>query len=115
MAAANPQPHITLNPFRGKFDENWPDAESPLGSLINLGNIPTANQPQFLQLYLLDQVLQFFRTSPQTTRDNFDAVIIALRNHYCNPNLRELHKLYLHILNFTTKQVAQKISSFNCK
>ena len=86
MAAANPQPLITLNPFRGKADDKWPDFESLLKSLINVGNIPNANRPQFLQLHLLDQALQFFRTLPQATRDDFDAAITALRNHCCNPN-----------------------------
>ena len=100
MAAANPQPHITLSPFSGKADENWPDFESLVKSLINVGTIPNANRPQFLQLHLLDQALQFFRTLPQATRDDFDAAITALRNHYCNPNLRELHILQLHNLEF---------------
>ena len=101
--AANPQPHITLNPFRGKTDENWPDFESLLRSLINVGNIPNANRPQFLQLHLLDQSLQFFRTLPQATKDDFDTAITALRNHYCNPNLRELNKLQLHNLKIDRK------------
>ena len=95
MAAAIPQPHITLNPFRGKADENWPNFESLVRRLINVGNFAAANQPQFLQLHLPDQALQFFRTLPQATRDNFDLSITALRNHYCNPNLRELHELQL--------------------
>ena len=103
MAAANPQPHITLNPFRGKSDENWPDFETLLRSLINVGNIAAGNQPQFLQLHLLDQALQFFRTLPQATRDNFELSITALRNYYCNPNLRELHKLQLQNLMFDHK------------
>ena len=103
MAAANPQPHITLPPFRGKADENWPDFESLLRNLMNVGNIPNANRPQCLQLHLLDQARQFFRTLPQATRDDFDAAITALRNHYCNPNLRELHKLQLHNLKFDHK------------
>ena len=102
MAQANPQPRITLNPFRGKTDENWPDFES-LRSLINVGNIPNANRAQFLQLHLLDQAFQFFRTLPQATIDDFDAAITALRNHYCNPNLRELHKLQLQNLKFDHK------------
>ena len=103
MAAANPQPHINLNPFRGRADENWPDFESFLRSQIKVGNIAAANQPQFLQLHLLDQALQFFRTLPQATRDNFELPITALRNHYCNPNLRELHKLQLQNLKFDHK------------
>ena len=103
MAAANPQPHITLNPFRGKADENWPDYESLLRSLINVGNIAAANQPQFLQLHLLDQALQFFRTLPQATRNNFELSITALRNDYCNPNLKERHKLQLQNLKFDHK------------
>ena len=62
-----------------------------------------ANQPQFLQLHLLDQALQLFRTLPQATRDNFELSITALRNHYCNPNLRALHKLQLQNLKFDHK------------
>ena len=103
MAAANPQPHITLNPFRGKSDENWPDYETLLRSLINVGNNAAGNQPQFLQLHLLDHALKFSRTLPQATRDDFDFSITALRNHYCNPNLRELHKLQLQNLKFYHK------------
>ena len=103
MAAANPQPHITLNPLRRKTSENWPDFESLLRSLFNVGNIPNANRRLFLQLDLVDQALQFFRTLPQATRDDFDAAITALRNHYCNPNLRELHKIQLQNLKFDRK------------
>ena len=103
MAAANPQPHFTLNPFRGKADENWLVFESLLKSLVSVGNIPNANRPQFLQLHLPDQALQFFRTLPQATRDDFVAALTALRNHYCNPNFRELHKIQLHNLKFDHK------------
>ena len=88
MAAVNPQPHITLSPLCGKSDENWPDFESLLRTSINIGNTKSANQPQFLQLYSLDQALQFFRTLPQVTRINFKISITALRNHYCNLSLR---------------------------
>ena len=86
MAAANPQAHMTRNPFREKPDENRSNIEKLLRSLINVGN-----QPKFLQLYLLDQALQFFRTLPQARGDKVDAVITALRNNYCNPNFREFH------------------------
>ena len=95
MAAAKPQLHITINHFRGNSDENWPDFESLLTSLINKGNI-AANQPQFLQLPLFNEDLHFSRTLPQATRNNFELSIAALGNHHCNPNLRELHKLQLH-------------------
>ena len=101
--AANPRPHITLNPFRGKPDENWPGFESLLRSLINFGNIAVANQLQFLQLHLLDQALQFFRNLPQATRDNFDLSITALRKHYCYHNFRELQKLQLQNLKLDHK------------
>ena len=52
---------------------------------------------------LLDRALQFFTTLAQATRDDFNAAITALRNHYCNPNLRELHKLLLHNLKIDHK------------
>ena len=76
--AANPQSHEKLNLFGGKT-ENWPDFESSLQSLINVGTIRNAHRPQFLQLHLLDQALQFFRTLPQANRDGFDAAITPLR------------------------------------
>ena len=60
-------------------------------------------KPQFLHLHLLDQALQFFRTLPQATRDNFELSITALRNHYCNPILNELHKLKHQKLKFDNK------------
>ena len=64
MAAANPQPHNTLNPFREKADENWSNFECLLGSPIIDGNIPNAYRPQFLQRHVLDQTLQLFTTLP---------------------------------------------------
>ena len=103
MPTANPQPLITLNPFRGKIDKIWPDFETLLRSLMNVGWMAAGNQPQFLQLYLLDEALQFFRTSPELTRDNFDLTITALRNHYSNTNLRELHKVQLQNLKLEHK------------
>ena len=115
MEAANPQPHITLDPFRGKADENWKDFESLLRSLINVGNIANTNRPQFLQKHLLDQALQFFRTLPQATRDDFDATKTALRTPYCNPHLRELHKLQLHNLKFDPRMIAQKTFWYKCR
>ena len=103
MAAANAQPHITLNPFRAKSDENWPDFESLLRSVINVGIFAAAKQRQFLQLHLLNQALHFFRTLPQVTRDNFELSITGLRTPYRNPNLRKLHKLQLQNLKFDHK------------
>ena len=103
IGSCKPRPHITLNPFRGKSDENWPDFETLLRSLSNVGNIAAGNLPQFLRFHLLDQALQFFRTLPQATRGNFDLSTTALRNYYCNPNLRELHKLHLQKLKFDHK------------
>ena len=41
-----------------------------------------------------------YHKQPEMT---FDAAITALRNHYCNPNLRELHKLQVHNLKFDHK------------
>ena len=44
MAAADPQAQFILNPFRGKSDENWPDFETLLRSLINVANMAAGNQ-----------------------------------------------------------------------
>ena len=103
MAAANPQSHITLSTFRRKPEKNLPDFESLLRSLTNVGIILNANRPQFFQLSLPDQALQFFRTLSKATKNDFDAAITAPGNHYCSPNVRELHKLQLHNQKFDHK------------
>ena len=114
MAAANPQPHITLNPFRGKTDESPPDFGSLLRSLVDNWSIPNANRLQFFQFHFLDQAMQFFRSIPLATIDaaittsNFSTAILALRDYPCNPNLRELHQLQLHNLKFDLKNGSSK-------
>ena len=50
----------------------------------------------------------FRRTLPQATSD-FDTAIMALRKHYCNPNVRELHNLQLHNLNFDHKNGSPEV------
>ena len=103
MAAAIPQPHITLNQFRGKTNENWPNFERVLRSLLIAGNNPIFNRPQFLQLHLPDQARQFFKILSKATRDDFHAALMALRNRYSNPNLPKLHKLHFHNLTLDHK------------
>ena len=85
-----------LNPFSETAVEYWPDFESLLKSLIKVGKLPNANRPRFLQLHLIDQAPQFFKTLPQLTRDDVDAAVPALRVTCCSPNLQELRQLQPH-------------------
>ena len=98
MAAAVPEPQFNLNSFDGESDENWSDFESALRNLIGVGIILKSNQRQVLELPLLDQNLQFFKTLAQAIGDDFDAATTVPRIQYCNPNLQRLHKILLHYM-----------------
>ena len=97
----NPQPHKS-QPIPRENRRKLADFESLLRSLITTGNNPNSNRTQFLHFHLLDIALQFFKTQ-QATRDKIDASATTMRNHYCNTNSRELHKLQLHNSTFDHK------------
>ena len=118
MAAANVKQPITLNPFRGKPDENWPDFESLLRSVIDVGKNEAANQPQFLLhsnfIYKIKHYIssELYRKQQEITSIHplqpSEAIFVTQTSkNYTNYNFK--------FWNLTTKPAAQKTSWFKHK
>ena len=58
----------------------------------------------FLQLHLRDNALQFFQTLPALTRADVPLSLAVLRDHFCNPQLQEVHVLKLQQSKFDIKK-----------
>ena len=52
--------------------------------------------------------IQFFHTLDAATKADVDLTLQALKNHFCNPNFRELHQLKLENLKFKHKEEQPK-------
>ena len=93
-------PNITLKPFGGSEKENFKEFERLLR-----GVIPNAQQANFLAVHINNDALRFFDTSlDDPTRADFELSLTAPRNHFCNPNLHELHKIKLESVTFDPKK-----------
>ena len=58
----------------------------------------------FLQLHLRDDALRFYQTLPAAIRGNVPNSLTALREHFCNPHLQEVHVLKLEQLKFDPRK-----------
>ena len=94
------QPHISLSPFSGLERENWREFEALLRSIIAVTAVPNDQQANFLRLHLKDGALRFFLTLAEATQNNLENALTALRNQYCDPNLREIHAIKLENFKF---------------
>ena len=101
MAAA--QSLVTIQKFGGTSSENWTDFESLFRSLVEVANIDAAQRVGYLKLQLKDSALQFFHTLDNATRGDLELTLTALKNHFCNPNLKEIHHINLENLKFNHK------------
>ena len=101
MAAA--QSLVTIQKFGGTSSENWTDFESLFRSLVEVANIDAAQRVGYLKLQLKDSALQFFHTLDNATRGDLELTLTALKNHFCNPNLKEIHHINLENLKFNLK------------
>ena len=97
------QPQLTLTPYSGTEKENFREFEHLLRSILAVAAVPANQQANFLQLHLRDAALRYFQTLPLATRQDLELSIAALRNHFCNPQLQEIHVLKLENLKFDAK------------
>ena len=58
----------------------------------------------FLQLHLRGDALRFYQTLDASTRANTANSLAAIRDHFNNPQLQEIHVLKLERLNFDAKK-----------
>ena len=97
------QPQITLKAYGGLDKESFREFERLLRSIIGVAAIAGAQQAIFLQLHLKDGALRYFQTLTEATRNNLELSLTALRNHFCNPHLQELHVIKLERIKFDPK------------
>ena len=102
MAAAA-QSTVTLPKYGGSSTDNWTDFESLFRSIVEVTGIAAAQRIGFLKLHLKDSALQFFHTLDENTRTDLEQSITALKNHFRNPNLKEIHHINLENMKFNYK------------
>ena len=97
------QPQITLKPYSGTEKESFREFERLLRGIIGVAAIGNAQQANFMSLHLKDAALRYFQTLDDATRADLNLSLTALRNHFCNPQLQELHRIKLESLRFDQK------------
>ena len=100
--AANAQ--ITVEPYSGSEKESFRQFEQLFRGFIGVAGVAAAQQANFLQLHLRDAALRYFQTLPAPTRADVDLSLTALRDHFCNQDLQEVHVLKLEQLRFDSKK-----------
>ena len=68
-----------------------------------MANINADRRVDYLKLQLQDAALQFFHTLDDETRNDLELTFTALKDHFCNPNLKEIHHINLENLKFKNK------------
>ena len=99
--AANAQ--ITVEPYSGTEKESFRQFEQLFRGFIGVAAIPNAQQANFLQLHLRGDALRYFQTLPEATRQDVELSLTALRDHFCNTQLQEVHILRLEQKKFDPK------------
>ena len=94
---------VSIQKFGGSSTETWTDYESLFRSLIDVANINADRRVGYLKLQLQDAALQFFHTLDDRTRNDLELTFTALKDHFCNPNLKEIHHINLENLKFNNK------------
>ena len=93
MAAASAQSTVNFPKHGGSSINNWTHFESLFRSIVEVTGVADAPGVGFLQLHLKDSALQFFHISDLNTRADLELTITALKNHFCDPNLKEVHHI----------------------
>ena len=101
MTAAAAQSTVSLPNYGGSSTDNWTDFESLFRSIVEVTGIADAQRVGFLKLHLKDSALQFFHTLDQNT--GAELTITALKNLFCNANLKEMHHINSENMKFNHK------------
>ena len=95
---------VSLNKFGGLPTENWEDFESLFRSTREIVNINGAQAADFLKIHLKDSALHYYHTLPNDVRADVNRCLVSLRDHFSNPNLREVHLIELENQKFDHKK-----------
>ena len=94
---------ITVEPYSGEESENFRQFEQLFRGFVGVAAIPNNQRANFIQLHLRGPALRIFQTLSEATRNDMDPSLTALRNHFCNVQLQEVHVLNLEKLRFDQK------------
>ena len=86
---------ISVEPFDGSDNEDFAQFEQLFQGYVGVAGIANAQQANFLQWHLRDSALRFYQTLPALTKADVPHCLAALRDHFCNPQLQEVHVLKL--------------------
>ena len=100
MAAAQ----VSVEPFGGSDTEDFAQFKQLFQGYAGVAAIANAQQANFLQLHLRDNALRFYQTLPALTRADVPLSLAALSDHFCNPQLQEVHVLKLEQSKFDIKK-----------
>ena len=95
---------ISVEPFGGSDNEDFAQFEQLFQGYVGVAGIANAQQANFLQLHLRDNALRFYQTLPALTRADVPLSLVALCDHFCNPQLQEVHVLKLEQSKFDIKR-----------
>ena len=94
---------ISVAPYGGTDKEDFQQFEQLFRGYIGVAGIAPGQQANFLQLHLREAALRFYQTLPAAIRANVENSLGALRDHFCNPQLQEIHVLKLEQLRYDPK------------
>ena len=94
---------VSVEPYGGTEKEDFSEFEQLFQGYIGVAAKPNAQQANFLQLHLRDKALIFYQTLGLAIKANILASLLALKDHFCNPQLQEVHVLKLEQLRFNPK------------
>ena len=103
MAAGAAQLTLNLPNYGGGSTDNWTIFESFFRSIVHVTENAKTHRVGFLKLHLKDSALQCFHTKDQNTGEDLGLTITALKNHFCNPNLKKMNHIDLEKLKFSHK------------
>ena len=95
---------VTVEPFGGSDTDDFAQFEQLFQGYVGVAGIANDQQVNYLQLHLRDNALQFFQTLPALTSADVPLSLAALRDHFCNPQLQEVHVLKLQQSKFDIKK-----------
>ena len=95
---------ISVEPYGGSDTEDFSQFEQLFQGYVGVAGIANDQRANFLQLHLRDSALRFYQTLPALTRADVPLSLAALRDHFCNPQLQEVHVLNLEQAKFDIKR-----------
>ena len=103
MAAAATQSTVGLPKYAGGSPNHWTDFGSLFRSIVEVTEIAGEQRVAFWKLHLKHSALQIFNTLEENTRADLELTLTALKNQFCNPNLKELHHINKENMKFNHK------------